>query len=63
MHYLFLLYSDETQDTEIPTDPKGLEEYMRPWAEYSQALTTAGVFVGGHALKPTSTATTVPSAR
>lgn len=59
MQYLFLLYSDEANTPEPPTDPKELEAYMAPWAEYSEMLVKAGAMRGGEALEPSSTATTV----
>ncbi|MEZ4248714.1 MAG: YciI family protein [Polyangiales bacterium] len=59
MQYLFLLYSDETQAPEPPKDPKEFQAWIQPWADYTQALKDAGVFVGGDALQPTATATTV----
>jgi hypothetical protein len=59
MQYLFLLYSAEAGTPEPPKDPKELEAYMAPWGEYHAVLQKAGAMLGGNALQPTSTATTV----
>lgn len=59
MQYLFLLYGAEAGSPEPPQDPKELEAYMAPWIEYNAVLQKAGAMLGGNALQPTSTATTV----
>lgn len=59
MQYLFLLYGAEAGSPEPPTDPKEFEAYMAPWVEYDAVLKKAGAMLGGNALQPTSTATTV----
>lgn len=58
MQYLYLLYSDEAQDTQ-PATPADWEAYMAPWVEYDKKLTEAGVLRGGNALEPSHTATTL----
>lgn len=58
MQYMLLLYDNESQDN-VPQDEAGMDAYMEPWFAYTDALTKAGVLVGGNALQPTSTATTV----
>lgn len=59
MQYIFLLYSDESAAPEPPTTPEGWQAYMKPWEDYTNALTEAGVMRGGEALQPTAAATTV----
>lgn len=59
MQYIFLLYDNEANAPAPPTTPEGWAEYMKPWEDYSAALRDAGVLVGGDALEPTATATTV----
>ena len=59
MQYIFLIYSAEKDMPAPPKDPAEFQAWMAPWAEYTQALKTAGVFVAGDALQPTSVATTV----
>ncbi len=59
MNYLFLLYSDESESPETPTDDAGFAAMMEPWNVYTEALTEAGVMRGGEALHPTSAATTL----
>ncbi len=59
MQYLFLLYSDESQAEEPPTDPAAFADFMAPWVAYNKELTEAGVMRGGEALLPSATATTV----
>ena len=56
MTYIFLLYGDETNAS---ADPEAMEAYMVPWFEYDQMLKDKGHYVGGEALQPTATATTV----
>jgi hypothetical protein len=63
MQYMFLIYSDESQMPDPPTDPAGVAAMMEPWLAYNRALQEAGVFVAGDALQPTSTATTVTATR
>jgi len=54
MQYLVLIYSEEPETPEEPTP-----EMMAPWFEYDRALKEAGVFLGGEALLPSTTATTI----
>lgn len=62
MQYMFLLYGDENQAEEPPKDPEAFANWMKPWVDYTQALTDAGVMRGGEALMPTAMATTVTAA-
>ena len=56
MQYLVLIYSEEPT---TPPDPAQIGEVMAEYNAYSQMLRDRGAFVGGEALQPTSTATTV----
>jgi len=53
VQYLLLIYEDERNFT----NPENM--VMEPWIEYTRAVREAGVYVGGNALLPTATATTV----
>jgi hypothetical protein len=57
MQYLLTLYADESSwDKMTPEQQKqGVGAYMA----YSEALKSAGVYVGSNRLRPSSTATTV----
>ena len=56
MQYLVLIYSEEP--TEAP-DPAQIGAVMEEYNAYTQMLRDSGAYVGGEALQPTSTATTV----
>ena len=57
MQYLLLIYGEEAQWDSMPEEEQGrvFEEYMA----YSQSLADEGRMVGGEALQPADTATTV----
>lgn len=57
MKYLTLIYDAEGNGPE-PGTPE-FEEYMGRWMAVDQAFKDAGVYVGGEALQPSSTATRV----
>ncbi|MEM9692875.1 MAG: YciI family protein [Myxococcota bacterium] len=60
MQYIFLLYSNEARDPEPPPDPEAFAAYMQPWADFSAHIESSGAkILGGEALQPTATATTV----
>jgi hypothetical protein len=60
MQYMLLIYSNEKQ---LQTRSKAeTETLMAAYSAYGEALSKAGVMVGGNRLKPTETATTVRSA-
>jgi hypothetical protein len=60
MQYMLLIYSNEKQ---LQTRSKAeTETMMAAYSAYGEALSKAGVMVGGNRLKPTETATTVRSA-
>ncbi|HEX7091962.1 MAG TPA: YciI family protein [Longimicrobiales bacterium] len=52
MRYVFLIYENEAT---MPTD----EAELQQWFDYTDRLKASGCYVGGEALQPTSTATTV----
>jgi hypothetical protein len=57
MKYLLLIYEKEADWAAIPEAEKGkiFQEYM----DYSKRIRKSGHYIGGHALQPVSTATTV----
>jgi hypothetical protein len=57
MQYLLLIYEAETNWTKLSEAQKGqiFQEYM----EFSQGVAKSGQMLGGEALEPSSTATTV----
>lgn len=59
MHYMFLLFGDESQPRPELDTPEAVDAMMAPWRTYNQALRDAGVFVAGDALQPSPTATTL----
>lgn len=59
MRYMFLLFTDETKAPPEPETAEAFEAMMAPWQAYDRALRDAGVFVGGEALEPSPTATTL----
>jgi hypothetical protein len=52
MRYLILIYENEA------TTPQDESEFQK-WMEYTERLKGSGAYLGGEALQPTSTATTV----
>jgi hypothetical protein len=57
MKYLLMIYSDEATDARRPQAEQ--EREMQAYFEYTEEVGKAGVMVGGEALHPTTTATTV----
>ena len=57
MKYLLLIYDEETQWTTLSEEEQGklFEEYM----EFSQGIHRTGHYLGGEALQPVATATTI----
>jgi hypothetical protein len=53
MRYLILIYESEAQMGPPPADE------MDKWMDYTKRLKESGSYLGGEALQPTSTATTV----
>ena len=60
MKYVILIYDESTADPEAaPPDPEVWAQTMAEYDAYTQALTKAGIHLGGEALQPHPTATTV----
>ena len=57
MQYLLLIYGDESGWQERSPEEQAVE--MKAWDDYTEWLREKGWFVGGEALHPTSSATTV----
>ena len=57
MKYALLLYSDPTASPEFGTPEMDAE--MQQWFQFTNDLQSAGKHLGGEALTPTETATTV----
>jgi hypothetical protein len=57
MRYLLLIYGDEKRGAEM--SPEGMDESAKAWGEYDAWLHEKGWHLGGEALEPTSSATTV----
>jgi hypothetical protein len=59
MQYLLMIYGDETKRPQPPSSPEEMEIALKPWWDYGDWLKEKGWYVGGDALQPTTTATTV----
>jgi hypothetical protein len=57
MKYLLLIYSDEKADTNMSKEE--MDAWMGEYWAYTEAMQKAEVSLGGDALQPTATATTV----
>ncbi len=57
MKYALLLYSDEATEPDM-TGPNAADE-LAPWMAFGEALMQAGAMLGGDALQPVATATSV----
>ena len=57
MRYLLLIYGEEGPMVEMPEDQQAAE--FKVWFEYTDWLKEKGWYLGGDALEPTATATTV----
>ena len=57
MRYLLSIYGDESQMDAVPAD--SVREMSDAYATFTAELREAGAMVGGDALQPTATATTV----
>jgi hypothetical protein len=57
MKYILLIYGNEAAMASAPE--AAMNEMMAAYGAYSQAMTQAGVMVGGERLRPSSAATTV----
>ena len=61
MRYLILIYECEkdAQEAMGKLDEKAQAAEMQKWFEYTERLKASGCYLGGEALQPTATATTV----
>jgi hypothetical protein len=57
MKYLCLIYDDETKVGSMPQDTA--DAFMQEYFSFSDAIRQSGHYLGGNALQPVSTATTV----
>jgi hypothetical protein len=57
MKYLLLIYANEANMQSASTP--AVEQIQAAYGAYTEAMTKAGVIVGGERLRPTSSATTV----
>ena len=57
MEYLLLIYSDERQRAERA--PEEMEVALKAWFDYTDWLREKGWHLGGEALTPTASATTI----
>jgi len=57
MHYMLLIYTQE--QAEVEATPAEQEAIMNAYFAFSKEVREAGVMLGGEALQPTTTATTV----
>jgi hypothetical protein len=57
MKYLCLIYHDETKVGSMPQDTA--DAFMQEYFSFTDAIRQSGHYLGGNALQPVSTATTV----
>ena len=57
MRYLLLIYNEEVDPSTI--DPADMQGEMDAYNKFTEEVTRRGGYLGGEALQPTSTATTV----
>lgn len=57
MEYLLLIYGNEA--AMLSASKEAASQMMAAYAAYTEAMKSAGVYVGGNRLQPTTTATTV----
>jgi hypothetical protein len=57
MQYLLTIYDDESSWNDISPEESG--QIMAAYGAFTESVKAAGVMLGGEALQPTSTATTV----
>lgn len=57
MQYMLMIYVDEAAAAKIP--PEQMQKMMPAYAAYNEAMKSAGVWLAGDRLRPTTTATTV----
>ena len=59
MHYIILIYGDESRFAQMANDPKAQEQMYAAYGKYGADMQAAGVLRGGAELKTTTSATTV----
>jgi hypothetical protein len=57
MQYLLLIYNEEAND--VPFDSPDFQEVMAGYMAFGEEMTKNGSMLGGNALQPVATATTV----
>ena len=57
MQYLLLIYGNEKSQADMPAEAR--QAMMGEWFKYTNDMKDAGVYVGGNALQPVATATSV----
>jgi hypothetical protein len=57
MKYLLMICTDEAAESRMPE--AGMTEMMKKYFAFTQDAKDKGVYIGGNALQPTTTATTV----
>ena len=57
MKYLLLIYTNEQADQQAT--PEQQQEIFQAYGSYTQSIQEQGIMLGGEALQPTTTATTV----
>jgi len=59
MQYLLLIYGNESKASEYHPTPESQQAYMGEYFKFTSDLKEAGAMLGGEALQPTATASTV----
>lgn len=59
MNYMLLIYTPESVEAEMQSDPARLQAYMDEYNAFTREVRDNNVYVAGEALHPTSSATTV----
>jgi hypothetical protein len=59
MNYMLLIYTPESVEAEMQSDPARLQAYMDEYNAFTREVRDNKVLVAGEALHPTSSATTV----
>lgn len=59
MKYAILIFDENTANPDPNPDPAAFGTVMEEYNAFTKAITDAGVYVGGEALQPNPTATTV----
>jgi hypothetical protein len=57
VQYLLLIYGDEAARTDMPDDEA--QEMITAYGAFTESIKESGNYLGGNALQPTSTATSV----